>query len=91
MFVSMECVFSGFDYAVVAPNDDNHIVARTNDTAFLSRHLRAYGGTGEYQGHKVGRLLKNITLQKRVKNFFVNIKCPSSLKLYIDVDPINFV
>ena len=61
MFVSMECVFSGFDYAVVAPNDDNHIVARTNDTAFLSRHLRAYGGTGEYQGHKVGRLLKNIT------------------------------
>jgi hypothetical protein len=61
MFVSMECVFSGFDYAVVAPNDDNHIVARTNDTAFLSRHLRAYGGTGEFQGHKVGRLLKNIT------------------------------
>ena len=61
MFVSMECVFSGFDYAVVAPNDVNHIVARTNDTAFLSRHLRAYGGTGEYQGHKVGRLLKNIT------------------------------
>ena len=57
----MECVFSGFDYAVVAPNDDNHIVARTNDTAFLSRHLRAYGGTGEFQGHKVGRLLKNIT------------------------------
>ena len=61
MFVSMECVFSGFAYAVVAPNDDNHIVARTNDTAFLSRHLRAYGGTGEFQGHKVGRLLKNIT------------------------------
>jgi len=61
MFVSMECVFNGFDYAVVAPNDDNHIVARTNNTAFLSRHLRAYGGTGEYEGHKVGRLLKNIT------------------------------
>ena len=34
---------------------------------------------------------KNLILQKRVKNFFVNIKCPSSLNLYIDVDPINFV
>ena len=37
------------------------------------------------------KMNKNIILQKRVKNFFINIKCPSSLKLYIDVDPINFV
>ena len=61
MFVSMECIFKGFDYAVISPNNENHIVARTNDTAFLSRHLRAYGGSGEYEDHKVGRLLKNIT------------------------------
>ena len=37
------------------------------------------------------KMNKNIPLQKRVKNFFINIKCPNSLKLYIDVDPINFV
>jgi len=37
------------------------------------------------------KMNKNTILQNRVKNFFVNIKCPSSLKLYIDVDPINFV
>ena len=37
------------------------------------------------------KMNKNTILQKRVKNFFVNIKCPTSLKLYIDVDPINFV
>jgi chemotaxis protein histidine kinase CheA len=61
MFVSMECIFKGFDYAVVTPNNENHIVARTNETAFLSRHLRAYGGSGQYENHKVGRLLKNIT------------------------------
>jgi|TARA_Y100000310_G_scaffold11745_1_gene12230 chemotaxis protein histidine kinase CheA len=61
MFVSMECIFKGFDYAVVTPDNENHIVARTNDTAFLSRHLRAYGGSGQYEEHKVGRLLKNIT------------------------------
>jgi hypothetical protein len=61
MYVSMECIFRGFDYAIQTPDMQNHIIARNEETAFLSRHLRAYGGTGEYEGHKVGRLLKNIT------------------------------
>ena len=61
MYVSMECIFRGFDYAIQTPNMQTRIVARNEETAFLSRHLRAYGGTGEYEGHKVGRLLKNIT------------------------------
>ena len=61
MYVSMECIFRGFDYAIQTPNMQNRIVARNEETAFLSRHLRAYGGTGEYEGHKAGRLLKNIT------------------------------
>ena len=37
------------------------------------------------------KMNKNLILQKKVKNFFINIKCPSNLKLHIDVDPINFV
>lgn len=61
MFVSMECVFRGFDYAIQSPDGNNHVLARSEETAFLSKHLRAYGGTGEYQDHKVGRLLRNIT------------------------------
>tara|TARA_R100001163_G_scaffold55690_1_gene43225 strand:+ start:8945 stop:10519 length:1575 start_codon:yes stop_codon:yes gene_type:complete len=61
MFVSMECIFRGFDYAVQSPDGDNHIVARNEETSFLTRHLRSYGGTGEYQGHQVGRMLRNIT------------------------------
>lgn len=61
MYVSMECIFRGFDYAVQDPTGDNHIVARNEDTAFLTRHLRAYGGSGVFQDHKVGRLLRNIT------------------------------
>lgn len=59
-FVSMECWFQGFDYAIKAEDGQSYIVARTPETAFLSKHLRAYGGTGEYDNHKVGRLLKNI-------------------------------
>ena len=61
MFVSMECIFRGFDYAVQSPEGENHIVSRNEETSFLTRHLRSYGGTGEYQDHRVGRMLRNIT------------------------------
>ena len=59
--VSLECIFRGFDYAVVAPDGKNHILARNDETAFLTQHLRSYGGTGSYQDHQVGRLLRSIT------------------------------
>ena len=59
-FVSMECLFNAFDYAVVTPDKEQKIVARNEASAFLTKHLRAYGGTGEYEGYKVGRLLRNI-------------------------------
>ena len=59
-YVSMECVFSGFDYAVVAPDGKHHILSRNDETAFLTQHLRSYGGTGSFQDHQVGRLLRNI-------------------------------
>jgi hypothetical protein len=60
-FVSMECLFNNFDYAVVAPDGRNKIVARNENSAFLTKHLRSYGGEGEYEGHKLGRLLRNIS------------------------------
>ncbi|QEL19556.1 hypothetical protein [Limnoglobus roseus] len=59
-FVSMECLFAGFDYSMRARDGTTRVVARNEQTAFLTKHLRAYGGTGEYQGAKVGRLLRNI-------------------------------
>ena len=59
-FVSMECLFNGFDYAVVDPGGKRHILARNEETAFLTKHLRAYGGKGGYEDHKIGRLLRNI-------------------------------
>jgi FtsZ-binding cell division protein ZapB len=56
--VSMECIFSDFDYAITGPDQSNRVLARDDESSFLTKHLRAYGGTGEYQGYKVGRLLK---------------------------------
>jgi hypothetical protein len=59
-YVSMECLFSNFDYAVITPDQKYHIITRSSETAFLTKHLRVYGGTGFYQDHKIGRLLRNI-------------------------------
>lgn len=61
MKVSMECLFSGFDYALKDSSGDHRMISRSSETAFLTKHLRAYGGRGEYQGYKVGRVLRNIT------------------------------
>jgi len=60
-YVSMECLFAGFDYALTNPNDEHKILARDEESAFLTKHLRAYGGSGEYDGYKLGRALKNIS------------------------------
>lgn len=60
-FVSMECLFAGFDYALVDPDGLAKVMARDQASAFLTKHLRAYGGTGEYEGYKIGRALSNIS------------------------------
>jgi hypothetical protein len=59
-FVSLEALFTNFDYAV-SSNGENKVVARNESTAFLTKHLRAYGGDGVYSGYKIGRLLRNLT------------------------------
>lgn len=58
-FVSMECRFPAFDYALIDKDGNHKTIARTEETAFLSKYLRAFGGTGEYQGYKVGRLIRD--------------------------------
>lgn len=59
-FVSMECMFADFDYAVISPGAEYKIINRNDETAFLTKHLRSYGGNGIYEGCKIGRLLRNI-------------------------------
>ena len=57
-FVSMECLFRGFDYALTTDNDLINIVQRKKETAFLTKHLRAFGGSGSYNGQKISRVLR---------------------------------
>ena len=60
-FVSMECLFPNFDYALIDSQGDTKIIERSEASAFLTKHLRAYGGSGLYEDYKVGRLLRNIS------------------------------
>lgn len=60
MFVSMEALFFDFDYAVITKAGDFHIIDRSKETSFLTKYLKAYGGKGEYDDCKIGRLLKKI-------------------------------
>ena len=60
MFVSMECFFNDFSYSFKDVKGESRIVARDENTAFLTKYLRVYGGSGKYKGYKVGRVLKNI-------------------------------
>jgi|TARA_R110000744_G_scaffold103031_11_gene197748 hypothetical protein len=85
-FVSMECLFNNFDYAVVTPQGEHKVIARDDASAFLTKHLRAYGGEGKYEGYTVGRLLRNIAFSG--KGLVSNPANPRSVILN-DVDPFK--
>jgi len=61
-FVSMECFFKGFDYGLLDKSTGTYkTLARNENTAYLTKYLRAYGGLGEHDNYKIGRVLRNIT------------------------------
>ena len=60
-FVSMECLFPDFDYALANDQGDSRVVPRNEASAFLTKYLRSYGGNGKYENYRVGRLLRNLS------------------------------
>jgi hypothetical protein len=60
-FVSMEALFTDFAYAVINQEDNKStLISRNDETSFLTKALRAYGGEGVYDKYKIGRAIKNI-------------------------------
>lgn len=60
-FVSMECLFRNFDYALMDQQGNQYVVARSADTAFLTKYLKWFGGPGTYNEFRIGRLLRDFT------------------------------
>ena len=61
-FVSVECLFPTFDYALKASDGNMRLVARNEKTSFLTKYLRIYNGSGVYNGEKIGRVPRNFIL-----------------------------
>lgn len=59
-FVSMECWYDNFDYAIMQNDNTFKIVNRNRDTAFLTQHLRKYDGSGYYENAKIGMVPRTI-------------------------------
>lgn len=76
-FVSMECLFPSFDYAVISPENEYFIIARNEETSFLTRYLRTYGGCGTYKDNKIGRFLKQMVFSG--KGYVDNPANPESI------------
>lgn len=88
MYVSMECIFDNFDYALSGKGEYT-IIKRSEETAFLSEHLRCFGGRGIYNDYRIGRVLRNITFigkgftkdpANKRSVIFTNIPAPSEYK-----------
>jgi uncharacterized coiled-coil protein SlyX len=61
IFVSMEAWFDDFAYAMINPTTgESKVIERNEQTSFLTKYLRAYGGNGLYENIRIGRVLKNI-------------------------------
>ncbi|MEE8114362.1 MAG: hypothetical protein V3T23_08395 [Nitrososphaerales archaeon] len=61
LFVSMECWFDNYDYGLYTQAGELFdCIARKPETAFLDAHLRVNGGTGKYNGMRIGRALSGI-------------------------------
>ena len=74
----MECFFKGFDYGLINKGTGEYkVLARDNNTAYLSKYLRAYGGLGEHDNYRVGRVLRNITFSG--KGYVDNPANPDSI------------
>lgn len=62
LYVSMETWFKDFSYALLdSSKNEIALVDRTDKTIGLDKSLRAYGGSGKYDGKRIGRVLRNIT------------------------------
>lgn len=84
-YVSMEALFSDFDYAITTASGEQKIVERNEETAWLTKHLRVHGGAGEIKGNKIGRYLKDITFSGKGL-----VKRPGNPESYVFNDVSQF-
>lgn len=62
LFVSMECWFDTYEYGLYTQAGELFDqIPRAPETVFLDGYLRANGGTGKYNGMRIGRALSGVS------------------------------
>lgn len=58
---SMETLYSDFGYILIdEKSGEKSFIDRNKTTAHMTKYLRAFGGSGQYEGKKIGRVLKDL-------------------------------
>ncbi len=86
-YVSMECFFSNFDYGVKSSSGEFHVIKRDKASAHLTKHLRAYGGKGVYEGYTVGRVMRGFVFSGKG---YVDVPANPESIIFTDASTINF-
>jgi hypothetical protein len=86
-YVSMECFFSNFDYGVKSSSGEFHVVKRDKSSAFLTKHLRAYGGKGVYDGFTLGRVMRGFVFSGKG---YVDVPANPESIIFTDASTLNF-
>lgn len=58
-FISMEAQFANFDYGL-SKGEEFKVIGRHENTSFLTKYLRSYGGDGKYQDYTISRVLRDV-------------------------------
>lgn len=57
--VSMEAIFKDYDYVLINASGEEEFIPRTSKTAYLSKYLKKFGGSGKYNDKVIGMVLKD--------------------------------
>jgi hypothetical protein len=58
--VSLEAKIKDFDYGLIDADNNVEVVARNDETSFLTKYLRVFGGKGVYKDYKIGRVARGL-------------------------------
>lgn len=84
-YVSVESFFKHFDYCLESSDGIIEIVERNDQTSYLTKHLRIFGGSGVYEDKKLGRVPRNMIFAGKGL-----VRKPGNPESFVFTDPSVF-
>lgn len=58
--VSMEAMFPNWDYVLIDKAGTEEFIQRNRKTSHMTKHIKRFGGNGQFEGKRIGMVLRNI-------------------------------